>query len=108
MGEAQKELHAALDDRSPSVRVAAAQALGQYGDRTDLDKALPVLLSLASCEENSVYVSLAALNAIDALGQKAAGIVRQVKALPTRPKQRSGRAGGMSALIESFVEKVNR
>jgi len=42
-----------------------------YGDNSDLKASLEVLKELASPENNGVYVSLLALNAIDNLGVKA-------------------------------------
>ena len=41
------QLRAALQDASPTVRVVAARALGQYGTADDLQAALPVLGELA-------------------------------------------------------------
>ena len=61
------QLHKALGDSSLNVRVAAAQALGQYGNEEDLEKALPVLLAMADQEKSSAYVSVQALNALNAL-----------------------------------------
>ncbi len=101
---ARSELHAALDDPAPSVRTAAAWALGQYGAKADVDRALPVLLKLADCEQNAVYVSLAALNAIDYLDRRAASAVDQIKALPTKAKPADGRPGyGVGPLIEKIL-----
>lgn len=68
-GKAQLRKH--LSDVSPSVRIACAWALGLYGDNSDLKASLEVLKELASPENNGVYVSLLALNAIDNLGVKA-------------------------------------
>ena len=76
------QLKAAVDDPAPSVRIAAAEALGRYGSREDLDHALPVLLKLANAGENGVYISVQALNAICALGPKAASVKEKIKALP--------------------------
>jgi uncharacterized sulfatase len=93
------ELRKALADDAPTVRVAAAWALGQCGDKKDLDLALPVLLDLASCERNDPYVSLMALNAIDYLGAKAAGATDGIKALPKKSKSEGGRGGGYVARV---------
>jgi uncharacterized sulfatase len=109
---ARSELHEALTDASPSVRVVAAQALGQYGTDEDLGAALPVLLKLANKDDNGIYVSMLALNAIDALDGKAAGAVEAVKALPTKLKPHEERAGeGLLSLVEKILtdlgEKVD-
>jgi len=101
---AQSELDAALADASPSVRIAAAWALGQHGSRADLDKALPVLLELASYDQNGPYLSLMALSAIDALDAKAASAVDTIKSLPTKVKSKDRRAGyGIQPLVEKIL-----
>jgi len=67
---ARSNLTTALDDGSLFVRIAAAQALAQYGDSNDLKTALAALGELAPPDKNGVLVSIPALNAIDALGKK--------------------------------------
>ncbi len=74
----------ALKDSSPYVRITAAEALGRYGDATDLTKSLEVLKELGPLGENNFFVSLAALNAIDSLGSKAAPIADAVAVFPTK------------------------
>lgn len=76
------ELRKVLHDRSPSVRIAAAEALGRYGTQEDVDSVLPLLIKLADSVENGSYVAMQALNAIDALGKKAAPLREQLKNLP--------------------------
>lgn len=65
-------LHQAIGDPATSVRIAAAEALGRYGDEADTRLALAVLLELAPPTANGPYVSLQALNALDMLDAKAA------------------------------------
>jgi uncharacterized sulfatase len=80
-----KALHSALtealEDPSPSVRIAAAEALGKHGSGEDLAKALPTLIQLADSVDNGSYVAMQALNAIDALGKKAAPLKSQIAKL---------------------------
>ena len=76
-------LNRALEDASPSVRIAAAEALGKYGTDQDLKRALALLIKLAHPVENGSYVAIQALNAIEALGKKAAPLKERLKALPT-------------------------
>ena len=96
-------LRAALKDASPSVRVVAAETLGQYGSRDDLDAALKVLLELGDARKNSIYVSLAALNALDRLGTKVQPIATELRALPTEPTDAKHRAApGVSRLVASI------
>lgn len=70
--DADADLRRALVDSSPEVRIVAAEALGRYGSAMDLKAALPVLVELADWGKNDVFVSMAALNALDVLGPKAA------------------------------------
>ncbi|MCF7764719.1 MAG: sulfatase-like hydrolase/transferase [Verrucomicrobia bacterium] len=76
------ELTAALDDSSPYVRITAAEALGRYGNPTDLPKALEILGNLGSPGKHNVFVSMAALNALDALGAKAAPLADTIASFP--------------------------
>jgi HEAT repeat protein len=66
----------ALEDRSPSVQVAAAQALVGFGR---LDVALPALPR--ALQSDNEWVKVQALNVVDELGPKAASIRAAVEAL---------------------------
>jgi len=70
------ELRGLLKDSSRQVQIAAARALGQYGNEADSSAALAVLAELAPWGPNDVFVSMAALNALDSLdrGRVAAAI----------------------------------
>ena len=61
-----------LDDASAYVRVAAAESLGCYGNSAQAKRALDVLLELADADTYGVYLCLAALNAIESMGKRAA------------------------------------
>jgi uncharacterized sulfatase len=78
---AEREIHQALGDRSPDVRVVAAQALGQFGTADDRARALAVLVELSDRSRNDVFISLAALNALDALGTKAEPVLDALQSL---------------------------
>jgi uncharacterized sulfatase len=81
------ELRGALkNDRSPWVRIVAAQALGKFGTDDDLKRALPLLLERSNWDANDFFTVLAALNALDAIGSKAAPIAEGLKGLPTKGK----------------------
>jgi uncharacterized sulfatase len=75
------ELRRLLTDSSPSVRIVAAEALGRFGGPEDLQPALDTLREAAPAEKHGVYASIEALNAIDALGAKAAPLLPLVKTL---------------------------
>ncbi len=80
--EAHDELTKLLDDSSPDVKIAAAEALGRYGDEADLNRILPLLGAWANWKNNDVFTVMAALNAIGALGEKAALLKETIKTLP--------------------------
>jgi uncharacterized sulfatase len=88
---ARPELQASLSDAAPAVRVVAAQALGQHGDKADLDRALPLLVEHANGSKHDVFTSIAALNALGALGTKAAPALAELKALPDKGPSPDGR-----------------
>jgi HEAT repeat protein len=64
------------------VRVAACEALGRYGTEEDLKTVMPLLLKLANSSESNSFVAIHALNAISAIGKKAAPWKNEIVALP--------------------------
>jgi len=81
VGRNEDALRAALKDSSPYVRIVAAQALGLYGPESSRPSALAALRELAPPEKNGVLVSMSALSAIEALGEKAASLHDFVRTL---------------------------
>jgi uncharacterized sulfatase len=75
-------LKTALADASPSVRIAAAEALGRIGRAAD---ALPVLADALGHE--SEWVRLHAATVIDDLDEQARPILEQIKAAREREKK---------------------
>ncbi|MCF7962784.1 MAG: sulfatase-like hydrolase/transferase [Pirellula sp.] len=67
----QEALQNALQDEASPVRIVAAQALGMFGDDATTAIALNVLRDLSSPQKNGVLVSMSALAAIEALGDRA-------------------------------------
>src|SRR5262249_42724996 len=97
------QLKGMLENKSPSVRVVAAEALATFGEANDIAPSLKTLLAHADAKKNSLYVSLAALNAIDRLGEKARPIAKELRALPTEPTDAKHRAAmGVSRLLTSI------
>ncbi|MHB1038292.1 MAG: sulfatase-like hydrolase/transferase [Pirellulales bacterium] len=97
------ELRRALADEAPSVRVVAARALGQYGNAEDLALALPALGELASPEKNGAYVSIETLNAVDALGEKAASLKPALAGMSGKDPAAPGRANGY---VPRLLERI--
>ncbi len=100
---ARQDLRAALRDASPSVRVAAAWALGQHGQGDDADRAVDALRELAPPDTNGAYVSVLALNAIDALGSKASSLEDLLRTMPTKDPAAVARANGY---VDRLVEQI--
>lgn len=98
-----KTLHQALTDASPSVRVVAAEALGRYGNDEDVAKALEVLLDLARMDRNGVYISILALNALDALDGKTQSAVDAINALPQQAPAIHSR---LRSYVPRLIEKI--
>ncbi|MCZ2156898.1 MAG: sulfatase-like hydrolase/transferase [Bryobacterales bacterium] len=91
-------LRAALKDASPSVRIAAAEALGRYGEGSDVTDALDTLIGLAAVDTNGLYLSLAALGALDAMGDRAKPVLDRIEALTTKRE-------GMDARLANYVRR---
>jgi arylsulfatase A-like enzyme len=70
------------EDPAPSVRIVAAQALGQYGPQADVDESVALLLDRANLQKHGLYVAIEALNALGELVGRAGDISEKVKALP--------------------------
>ena len=80
------------------------RALGQFGSKEDLDSALPVLLETGDPRKNSIYNSLAALNALDRLGEKSRSVHETLKTWPKDGVPANHRAGpGIARLLESIL-----
>jgi uncharacterized sulfatase len=94
-----RALTKALADRSPYVRVVAAEALGRYGTDEDLPAALDVLVALADCRKTNGYVASYALQAIDAIGKKAAPRREQIAALPSSDPKIPSRSPMLGAIL---------
>ncbi len=84
-------LTTALEDASPYVRIAAAESLAQFGGQADLRLALPALTRLADWSKHDVFIVLAALHALEALGPKTAPVKAAILALPATGPSPDGR-----------------
>jgi len=96
-----------LKDESPSVRIVAAEALGHFGNRPDLDAGLKVLLDLGHPQKNSIYNSLAALNSLDRLGEKARPALESLRSWPTDGTPANHRANpGIGRLLAKIKKQL--
>jgi uncharacterized sulfatase len=97
------ELSVLLADESPNVRIAAAEALARYGDDGDLQEALEVLLMSADLDSRPLFEVVAALNAIDHLGGRAAGARERIASLP---REHAKAPAPFGLYVPRLVEKV--
>lgn len=95
------ELTQALKAPSPSVRIAAAEALGRYGAPADLPLVLEVLKECADPTRTSAYAATAAMNVIDNLGEKANPLHGFIQTMPTRDPQATPRGN-------EYVERMRK
>jgi uncharacterized sulfatase len=84
VAEGRGTLAASLADPSPYVRIVAAEALGRFGEPADRALALRVLADHADSGRHGVFVAIAALNALDQLGQEAEAIKADLRKAPQR------------------------
>jgi arylsulfatase A-like enzyme len=99
-----QRLRALLQDTAPNVRIAAAQALGELGGLDDLAAALATLRELVDPARNTIYVAGAALNAVDALGTKAATLHDTIRTMSQDDPRSPARAAG--AYVERLVAHI--
>ena len=92
-------LRTALKDPAPNVRIAAAEALGRYGQGADVNAALDALLEIAPMDKNGIYLSLAALGAVDAMGMRAKPALARIEALTTKQD-------GLEQRLTSYVPRL--
>lgn len=74
-------LQTALSDDCPDVRIVAAQAIASHSDGELREIALKTLGELISPEKNGVLTSMAALAAVEALGERASSLHSQIAGL---------------------------
>jgi len=99
VAEGGDQLRRALADPAPSVRIAAAEALGRYGNEKDAKAALKTLLDLASMDKSGVYAAVEALNAIGAVGDRARPALPRLKELPTKKP-------GLPSRLRNYVPRL--
>lgn len=82
----QADMQKTMSDPSPEVRVAAAQALSQFGGPKDRADAINLLLDHADWSKQNVFTAMASLNAFEAMGPAAGSWAGRIAKLPTEGK----------------------
>lgn len=103
VAQGRETLLSLLKDPAVSPRVAAAEALGLHGRPEDLEPVMETLLDLASLENQSLYTSIYALNAIDVLGEKARPWKDRIAALPDT---KEGTPNKLHSYVPRLLEKI--
>ncbi len=75
-------LRKALADSSPAVRIAAGEALGRFGGAEGLKAAMDALVPLCHPVQSGAYAAVEALNAVEAIGERARPWIGQILAMP--------------------------
>jgi len=102
----QAELRRALEDASPDVRIAVAEALAAHGDEPERLRALAVLVPLADAGRNDVFTAVAALNALDLLEDKARPVAAGIQVLPADgPTPHARYQTYVPRLVESLLRR---
>ncbi len=107
--QARAPLRKALEDPSNSVRCIAAEALGRYGNDEDAQLAREELARLANPEQTGFYIALLALNAIDAMGDRARPLQKTLEELPDGSDSAPPRMGSyIPRLLEDLRGKLSQ
>ncbi len=98
-----------IKDANASVQIAAAEVVALFGTEADVKSAMPVLLEYADLEKHGLYTAIAALNAIDAIDERARPYRARIRSLPERssrfPRRLSGYVPRLLERIESQFSK---
>lgn len=105
------ELTKVLQDENPSVRIAAAEALGTYGSEPQQKQSVEVLVDIVKNHPENQYLLLQALNVMDRLEAKvglAENALEVVQSLPNKSREWNGRSAyGIPRLKDRVVEQLN-
>ena len=105
LNHATGRLQQALRDDSPYVRIVAAEVLLRDGASVHERQSLETLKELMHPSEHGVFVAMAALNAIEALGKKAEVLREEVRTLDPRGPSPSSRFNEyVPRLVKSIVQ----
>lgn len=99
---AKTALVTALEDRSPDVRIAAAETLARIGE---VGRALPVLE--AALRMDDVFVRLAALNAAERLGPEARPLLPAIRAAKITAPAQKDTADYVARMVEYLPARID-
>lgn len=97
------ELRQAREAECPIVRILASEALARFGEPSDLKPSLKVLVQLANLEATNMYVSVQALNSLDAVGNQANLVVEELRRLPVKHPSIPPRMGDYVGRLVEYI-----
>jgi uncharacterized sulfatase len=101
------KLMEALNDKSLYVRVIAAEALGKYGSKEDVAKAVDTLGKTVDPIKNGCFPSMLAMNAIDHLDDKSKSLIPVIQSMPRAPENVDGRFKGyVGRLVDTTLKEL--
>lgn len=103
VGMARESLLVALEDDSPYVRITAAEALARFGTAADLEICLDLLVTEADVVKTGLYRSMSALNAIDAIGNRAGSRLEAIRGLP---RTGAGIPGKLDGYVGRLLDRI--
>jgi hypothetical protein len=100
------ELARRLDDSVPACRTLAAQCLAQFGTGAHAAAAVERLLAQADLEQNPLFVSLLALNALDAIRESTAGLEPYRARLAALPREVDRVPNRLAGYVPRLLERL--
>ena len=96
-----------MNDKSLYVRVIAAEALGKYGSKEEVAKAVETLGKTADPIKNGCFPSMLAMNTIDHLDDKSKSLIPLIQSMPRTPENVDGRFKGyVGRLVETTLKEL--
>ena len=99
----EKALRTALNDKSPEVACAAAEALGRYGKGRAKTAAIDTLMKYADVSKNTVFTSMLALNGLDYTDNAAKDRLEAISQLPSKGEVTPARMGNY---VPNLLSKI--
>jgi len=103
VSKGQAALRIALNDKSPEVACAAAEALGRYSKGKAKTAAIDTLMKYADVSKNTVFTSMLALNGLDYTDNAANDRLEAINQLPSKGAVTPARMGNY---VPNLLSKI--
>jgi arylsulfatase A-like enzyme len=103
------KVRALLKDTSPNVRITAAEVLARFGEPSDEQPAIELLLNEANAVQSNNYIATAALNALTEIGAAKIKPYRaKLEALPRDNEKSVKRAQGYVPRLTEYLLEITK